>query len=103
MAQPAQEPPPLSLAEAMGQRVPPTREQPVTDSMVKAALDAYHDCESHNTDAVNMRAAIEAALYDAAPRERTCKHGEIEGHRIRKEGSWELDWCDGPAQENDHE
>ena len=40
--------------------VPP--EIPITQEMLDAAVDAYNDCASYNTDHVNMRAALEAAL-----------------------------------------
>ena len=43
----------------------PTREQTVTDAMVEDAIEAYNDCASYNTQAVNMRAALEAALIRA--------------------------------------
>ena len=43
----------------------PTREQTVTDAMVEDAIEAYNDCASYNTQAVNMRAALEAALFRA--------------------------------------
>lgn len=42
------------------------QEQTITQEMVEEAVDAYNDCAAYNTPEVNMRAALEAALWAGA-------------------------------------